>query len=453
MALRETLADFIKGTSYDVFSDQVVQKAKWCVLDLIGVGIVGGIQKTSSFSLDLFSRETGPQEATVWGSGRKVPVQTAAFLNAVQGHAIDMDDGHRFANGHPGVVTIPAAVAIAEKEDLTGRELIEAVVVGYEMFIRLGTAANPDLLLRGFHTTATVGTFASVAAASKLLGLNHSQIENALSLAGLQSAGLLEALSSGEAGKSFQVGKTSQSGVLAALLAQRGADGPVDIFEGDKGFFRAFAGKACDSESICENLGKKFQITDVYCKQHAACRHIHTALDATAEIVSRHDISIEEIASIEIETYSIAHKLTGHVAEQGSVLGAKFSTPVAVALFLVFGKTDYSAYNQKDIADPVVQGLAKKISVIVDPKRDVNYPGERSARVTIKTKDKSQEYEMLFPKGEPESPLSDDEFMRKFEQNARVSYPKEAIEKIKHAVKNLEKIKVREMAGLLKTSS
>ena len=453
MSLRNTLADFINRVSFDDFSGEVVQKAKWCVLDLIGVSAVGAVQKTSSYTLDLFLNQKGSEEATVWGTGRKVPILTAAFINAVQGHAIDMDDGHRYANGHPGVVSIPAAVAIAEKEDLSGRELIEAVVIGYEMFIRLGTAANPDLLLRGFHTTATVGTFASVAGAAKLLKLDQAQTENALSLAGLQSAGLLEALSSGEAGKSFQVGKTSQSGLLAALLAQKGADGPVDIFEGEKGFYRAFAGKDCDSQQICRNLGKDFHITETYCKQHAACRHIHTPLDATADIIASHDIPLEEISSIEIETYSIAHKLTGHVANQGSVLGAKFSTPVSIALFLVFGKADYSAYNHKYISDPRVQALARKIKVIVNPKRDENYPKERSALVTIKTNDQSYEHEMMFPKGEPESPLSDEEFVRKFTQNALVRYSEAEIEKIKDAVLNLENIKVRQMTEHLRVSS
>lgn len=451
--LREKLAGFINRTSYDDFSEQVVRRAKLCILDLIGVSIVGGCQKTSSFTLDLFSASGGFEEATVWGTRRKVPIQTAALVNAVQGHAIDMDDGHRFANGHPGVVTIPAAIAIAERDNLTGRELIEAVVIGYEMFIRLGTAANPDLLLRGFHTTATIGAFASAAAASKLLKLDRSQTENALSLAGLQSAGLLEALSSGEAGKSFQVGKSSQSGILAALMAKKGADGPVDIFEGDKGFFRAFAGKECDSQAICMNFGKNFQITDVYCKQHAACRHIHTPLDATAEIVSQHDIPSEAIESVEIETYSIAQKLTGHLAKQGSELGAKFSTPIGIALFLVFGKSDFSAYDQKYISDPLVQELAKKVSVKVNPERDVYYPKERSARVVIKTKDRTYEHEMLFPKGEPESPLSEEEFVHKYVQNASVRYSKSEAAKIRSAIMNLENIRVREMTELLGATS
>lgn len=447
--LRKKLAGLINRTSFEDFSDQEVRKAKWCILDLIGVSIVGNWQKTTACTIDFISTAGGNGEATVWGSGLKVSTLTASMANAVQGHAIDMDDGHRFANGHPGVVTVPAGVAIAERDDLTGRELIEAVVAGYEVFIRLGTAANPDLLMRGFHTTATIGTFASATVASKLLGLDPQQTENALALAGLQSAGLLEALSSGEAGKSFQVGKTSQGGALAALMAQKGADGPVDIFEGDKGFFRAFAGKACDRKTICKDFGKDFQITNVYYKQHAACRHIHTALDATAEIISRHNLSNEAIESIEVETYSIAKNLTGHVSSPDSVLGAKFSTPVSIALFLVFGKTDFSAYNSKYLANPAVREVAEKVVVKVNPQRDVNYPKERSARVTIHTQNDSYEHEMLFPKGEPESPLSEDEFVRKFEQNAQSLYSGEHVDEIKTMILDLENRKVRELTSLL----
>ena len=265
--------------------------AKLCLLDLIGVSIAGGRQNVASIVQSLIPAMGACDEVTLWGSDRKLPLLTAALTNAVQAHAIDMDDGHRYANGHPGVVTIPAAVALSEKENMTGRELIEAIAIGYDVFIRLGSAINPDLLLRGFHTTSTIGCFASGAVAAKLLKLSRPQTENALSLSGLQSAGLLEVLHSGESGKSFQVGKAAQSGVLAGLLAQQGADGPERLFEAEKGFFKAFAGKPCDSQAICKNLGKDFNLPSVYFKKHAACRHIHSALDALSEIVAGHALS------------------------------------------------------------------------------------------------------------------------------------------------------------------
>ncbi len=450
--LRKKLAAFIHGTSYDNLPQNVIQQAKLCLLDLIGVSIAGGRQKVASIVQSLVPAMGGCEEVTLWGSDRKLPLLTAVFMNAVQGHAIDMDDGHRYANGHPGVVTIPAAVAVSEKENRTGRELIEAIVVGYEFFIRLGSAINPDLLLRGFHTTATIGCFSSGAAAAKLLKLSRPQTENALSLSGLQSAGLLEVLHSGESGKSFQVGKTAQSGVLAGLLAEQGADGPVEVFEGGKGFFRAFAGKPCDSASICQGLGKDFGLPGVYFKKHAACRHIHSALDAVADLAGRHDLPPEKIDAIDIETYSIAKSLTGHIASEDSELGAKFSTPIAIGLLLVFGRSDSSIYQKRYLSDPRVQSIARKVSVRVNPERDKVYPGQRGAGVVIKTGDASYQHEVVYPKGEPENPLSEDELKSKFEQNAGTRYAMDRVNRIRETILDMENRDVREMTSLLKAA-
>jgi 2-methylcitrate dehydratase PrpD len=451
--LRKKLADFIHATSFEKLPKNVIHHAKLCLLDLIAVSIAGGRQNVASIVQSLIPAMGACDEVTLWGSDRKLPLLTAVLMNAVQAHAIDMDDGHRYANGHPGVVTIPAALALCEKENLTGRELIEAIVIGYEFFIRLGSTINPDLLLRGFHTTATIGCFASGAVAAKLLKLSRPQTENALSLSGLQSAGLLEVLHSGESGKSFQVGKAAQSGVLAGLLAQQGADGPESVFEGEKGFFKAFAGKACDSQSICKTLGEEVSLPSVYFKKHAACRHIHSALDALSEIVARHALSPEQIGSIDIETYSIAKSLTGHIATEDSELGAKFSTPVAIGLLLAFGQSDSSIYKKQYVSDPLVQSIAKKVRVHVNPERDQAYPEHRGASVTVKSGDQSYTHEVLYPKGEPENPLSDDEMKSKFEKNACTLYSMDRVNKIRGIISDMENRDVREMTSILKAPS
>lgn len=447
--LRRELAHFIHDLSFGKLPDNVIHQAKRCLLDLIGVGIAGSRQKTAAIVHRLIPTMSGSHEATLWGSDTKVSVLTAVFMNAVQGHAIDMDDGHRYANGHPGVVTIPAAMALAETADLTGRDLISAIAIGYEFFIRLGSAANPDLLLRGFHTTSTIGCFSSCAVAAKLLDLNRLQIENALSLSGLQSAGLLEVLHSGESGKSFQVGKAAQSGVLAALLAQQGADGPEGVFEGEKGFFKAFSAKPCDKQSICRGLGKHFNLPGVYIKAHAACRHIHSALDAVAEIVANHSLSLEKIDSIDIETYSIAKSLTGHMATADSELGAKFSTPIAIGLLLVFGQSDSSIYHTRFVSDPRVQATAKKVTVHASPERDKVYPEKRGAHVTIKTDTHAYTREVTYSKGEPENPISDDELTAKFEKNASTLYAADRIERMRDIIFDIENRNVRELTALL----
>ena len=447
--LRKRFSDFILTTSYEHFSPAVVHAAKLCLLDLAGVALAGCRQRVTAIAHETIGMAGGHPEATLWGFDRKVPVPTAAMLNAVSGHAIDMDDGHRFANGHPGVVSIPPAIALAEDGDLTGRDLIEAVVVGYEFFIRLGAALNPDLLQRGFHTTATIGAICSGAAAAKLLRLSGAQTEQALALSALQSAGLLETLTSGESGKSFQVGKAAQSGVLAARMAQRGADGPERVFEGDKGLFKAFAGKVLDADALCVGFGRDFGIPTVYFKRHAACRHIHSAIDALAEIVAANPLPPDEIDAIDVETYSIARSLTGHISEPDSELGAKFSTPIALGLYLVLGRTDAAAFTRANVSDPRVRRIAEKVTVRVNPARDVHYPGERSALVTVRTRAGTFQKEVVFPKGEPEFALSDAEMQAKFEANACTVYRPDHARRISETIMTIERRRVRELTALL----
>jgi 2-methylcitrate dehydratase PrpD len=448
--LQKSLASFVCETSYSALPQEAVKFAKLCLLDLIGVAIAGSLQPTSRIARELICSAPQAGEAGLWVSDQRLSLRSAAFLNAVQGHAIDMDDGHRFANGHPGVVTIPVAVALAEKEGLSGQDLLTAIVIGYEMFIRLGRSLNPELLGRGFHTTATVGVFAAAAAAAKLLGLNPDQTAKAFSLAGLQSAGLLEALSSGEMGKSFQVGKSAQNGLLAAQMAQRGADGPEKIFEGGKGFFKAFSGQDCDVEGICHKLGRDFHIGETYFKRHAACRHIHSPLDAAGELLAENPIEPEAIKSIDIETYSIAKNLTGHVAGGDSELAAKFSTPVAIGLLLIFGRTDALAFSKDKISDPRVRAVAQKVSISVNPERDKHYPGQRSAEVRITAQDKTFRKEVIVPKGEPEFPLSQKELVDKFETNAGLAYLPDTMHKLRETIMNIENLSAGDLPAALK---
>jgi 2-methylcitrate dehydratase PrpD len=260
----------------------------------------------------------------------------------------------------------------------------------------------------------------------------------------------LGVLHSGESGKSFQVAKAAQSGVLAALMAQHGADGPESVFEGEKGFFKAFAGKPCNRESICRNLGTDFHLPGVYFKKHAACRHIHSALDAVAEIVARHTPAPEKIESIDIETYSIAKSLTGHLAAETSELGAKFSTPLAVGLLLVFGRSDSSVYQRRYISDPLVQSIARRVEVRVNPERDKAYPGQRGANVTIRIEGRSFAHEVTYPKGEPEHPLSDEEMASKFETNAGTLYAPDHVKRIRDIILDIDRRGIRELTSMLK---
>ena len=450
--LRTKIADFILETEYDGLPLAVVHQSKRCLLDFLGVALASEKTDLISNTGDIIFKMGGEPEATIIGEDRKVPVLNAVLINGIKGHTLDMDDGNRFGNVHPAVVVFPAALALAEQQNITGQNFIASIIAGYETLLYIAKNINPSHLQRGFHTTANVGAFGAAAACSKILGLNKAQVENALSIAGLCGGGLLEVLTSGQMMKPFQTARAAQAGLMAALLAEQGARGPELVFEGEKGFFRAYADKGITGDDF-EGLGTAFEIMNAYFKIYSACRHIHPALDAVAEIVKLNQLAAEKISAIEIETYSIAYSLTSHRAVEISEAAAKFSMPISVALMLVCGRLDGSVFTIENIKNPLVQSLADKITISVDRKRDVLYPKQRGAKVAIKTGGKTYSFEVNHPKGEPENPLSDDELIKKFRENAELIFSQRKAQEICQNVFNLENINIANLAAALSKSS
>lgn len=450
---RSTMAELVAKTQYESLSSEVVKQAKNCILDLVGVALAAANSKLGQMALELAQEMGTVQESSVWGNGEKLSSTAAVFVNAMRGHIIDMDDGHRFGAVHMGVITVPVAIALAEKEDLTGRELIEAIVVGYEIGVRLGAFINPGHLKRGFHSTATVGVFASAAVAAKILQLSHSQTENCFSLAGLQSAGLLEALTSGHMGKSFQVGRAAQNGVWAAFAAKLGMEGPEQIIEGNDGFLHAYTNGGKESEELFRDMGMPFQILSIYLKKHAACRHIHPALDAIEILKCQQNLRPEDVVAIDVETYSVAVKLTGKNPKDPSAIAAKFSLPLSIGLMLTFGEAGPDVYTDQNAVHPLVRSMAEIVTIRTSPQRDNLYPTQRGAMVTIKTLGGTFTQEVNFPKGEPENPLDQLEIVDKFKANAAQVFQPERAEQLVQCISNIENMKIRDLAELLKSST
>lgn len=447
--IADKLAESIVDLHYENLSSQVIQQAKLCILDFLGVALAGSRVGLAPIMTNLICSAGGMEESTVIGIGhaKKVPVFQAALLNGVMGETLDMDDGHRYANAHPGVTIIPAALALAEKENATSHKLLESIVAGYETMIRIAWAINPSHLQRGFHTTGTVGPFGAAAACGKVLGLSIKQMRNALAIAGLQGAGLLQVTESGQIMKPLHSGRAAQSGVFAAILAGMGAVGPYEIFEGEKGFFKAFS-DSVDVSKILDGLGDKFEILRIYFKMHAACRHVHPALDAMMAIVRDHGITAEEIESIEVSTYPVACRLTGR-QETTSGLGAKFSLPVSLALLLIYGKAGVEQYSAECVRNPAVRALADRVLVQSDEWRADCYPAKRGAAVKVNTPRGSFGHEIDIPKGDPENPFTLNELLEKYMNNAVKVLPLATAEAIKYLVMSDADCPVREIMAVI----
>ena len=237
----KNISKFISNYRYEKATVESITTVKAAFLDFFGVTYRGSSEQASEIAFntveEIFSGNLNYNlKASIIGKNKKTDIMSAGFLNGVSAHVLELDDGHRGAQIHLGAVIFPTALAISESFDLSGKDFLEAVIVGYEVGILLGKIVNPDHRNNGFHTTGTIGAFVAGAVASKLLKLDDEQILNALGLCGTQSAGLLESDHGGSMGKSLHVGKAVYNGILSAFLARNGFTGSGTIFEGNEGF-------------------------------------------------------------------------------------------------------------------------------------------------------------------------------------------------------------------------
>jgi 2-methylcitrate dehydratase PrpD len=444
-------ADFVSGTRFESLSADTVQQTKKVILDLIGVSLAG--YRTMAFPkmvVDYVLDLGGKPEATVFHAKRKIPAIHAAFANASCAHALDMDDGHRFAASHPGAVIIPAAIAAAELGRASTKKLIAGIVTGYEIMIRIGRAINPSSLNRGFHITGITGPFGAAGAAANIMGLSREETIAAMGMAGLQSAGLIQVNHEVEGSmvKPLNPARAAASGLLSCILAVKGAKGPLEIFEGQDGYLKAFA-EGVNQDMLTQGLGSDYEICKVYLKLYSACRHAHAPMDAALDAFRKSGRSIAEIDRIRVETYSAAVRLAG-IRHATTPSAGRFSIPFSVALALVTGDAGADRYCEKNLKDDVIQALAEKVELAVSEKWDNLYPQKRGASVTLLNREgKGWSEEVGLAKGEPENPATWEEIYEKFLTNAILLISREDAERLGTVISHLEESSLEDVTGLI----
>lgn len=449
--LSSLYADFIDKASYDKLPPEVTKQAKQQLLDLVGVSLAGyKLMEFPQLVVNYMASLGGIPEATIIQTKTKFPAINAALANASCAHALDMDDGHRYAALHPGAAVIPAAIAAAEMSGANTKELITGIVVGYEVMIRIGMAINPSSLERGFHSTGIAGSFGATAAAANIMKLSKDEAIGALGLAGLQASGLLRVNHEDEGAKVKPINpaKAAMSGVLSSILAQKGARGPTGIFEGEDGFLTAVADEVKD-ELLTRDLGQRFEINNVYNKFYAACRHAHASMDAGLEVCRISQINPEEISLISVETYPVAIRLAGRVNPSVPSSG-RFSIPFSVALAVIKKDASADKYTDENIADKSIRSLAEKVQLSVSSKWERLYPDKRGATVTITDiRNKSWSAEVGLAKGEPENPASQGDMYKKFYTNATLLISEKEAKSLGNAIMNLENVSLAEVTSLM----
>ncbi|OPY92073.1 MAG: 2-methylcitrate dehydratase [Syntrophaceae bacterium PtaU1.Bin231] len=349
----------------------------------------------------------GAPQATLIGGGMKVPVVPAVLANGTIGHVAEFDDGHTLAMTHPGAVSVPSSLAVAEYAGAGGRDLLTGVVVGYEVMVRLGIAVNPSHY-RFWHTTGTCGTFAAAAAASSILKLDRQKVRTALGISGTMAAGLQETF--GTFAKPLNAGHACQSGVLAALLARKGFSGPDDVLTGDKGFLRAMSSDPHPA-ALTDGLGGEFFIRTAGYKIYSSCGHTFAPLNALFLLMQGRDLDAEEIEEIEVATYGVSVDLTGQF-KNGTAEQAKFSLPFCLAVALLHKKVSLPEFSAAMLRDPRIARLAGKITIREDEEMTRRFPGDRMAVVRIRLRDgRVLQESVVKPAGPPARSVLEEKFL------------------------------------------
>jgi 2-methylcitrate dehydratase PrpD len=413
-SLTERLSAFLVATQSTDLPPSVVGDAKYYTLDWLGSAIAGTVTEPGRMLL-AHARAQAGRGATVIGLGEQRNADLAALTNGGLSHIVEMDDLDRASVVHPAAPIIPAALAVAEREKASGLDFLTAVVLGYEVAIRVGESVGKTHY-RIWHNTATCGVFGATAAAGWLLGLSEQQMTWALGNAGTLSAGLWEFNADGAMSKHLHAGRAASSGVLAADLARQGFTGTRHILEGERGFFTATSQDA-EPERVVKGLRHRmetYKISGVSIKPHASCRHTHPAIDAALALRRQPGFALDQIAKVEVETYQAALNLTDN-PQPTTTYAAKFSLYYCAARALWWGSVGLSDFTPEAIVDKDVRSLMAKVSLAHSPELEARYPKEWPVRVTVTLADgRALTQPVDAPKGDPENPLSWGELENKF---------------------------------------
>src|SRR5215204_5600701 len=412
------IADFVSQLTYQQIPSEVRERIKLLILDSLGCAIYGADLEWCRILQDTFGDLDTTRTTSIWGTDRKLSSTNAALVNGTQVQGFELDDVHRDGVLHCGAVTLPALIAIAESHaDLSGRDFLTAAVAGYEIGPRVGRCMGQEHIGQGWHSGATLGVFSAAAGAARGLRLNAEQTVHALGIAGTQAAGLMAA-QYGAMVKRMHAGRSSQSGLYAALLAKDGFTGITDVFESPYGGFCTTFSRSHDRFRLAEltaGLGERFETMGVALKFYSCVGSNHTALDAVRIIQARRPFRADEVEKIIVLGSQATVDHVGWPYRPQSLTSAQMNLPFCLATLLIEGDVFVEQYSASVIADPRRVALAQKVEVRHDPA--ITARGARfrhMVRVELHLNNGSREEETVeTPRGSEQKFASDNDVVEK----------------------------------------
>ena len=439
------LAEWAATYRFEDAPGAVVERMKALVLDFLRVVAVGARLPWSRSTRALALQLGGKGESSLVLCGSRIDAARAAFVNGAYAHACDLDDTHVGSMHHAGASILPAVLAMAERENSSGRALLEAAIIGYEASLRIGLATQPALFQRGFMATPTCGAMGAALAAGKLLKFNATDMAGALGAAGAYAGGLAQFYLSGGVTKRLNGARGAESGVMAALLTQAGIWGPRDILEGEAGFFHAFSGNA-KPEKITGDLGRGYRLMEVSTKIHAGAGRLQATVDAGLSLGAQHGLVAAQITECEV---GIPKVVQGRLTQLDppDLQSAQLSIPFSLALALALGRTRgaQAALRREDyeaaLADADVRALSNRTRCVLDAEIEAGTNTEEvPSRVSITLADgRKFVAREPHPRGSPHRRMTWDELSALFRDTVADALPAATLSKVLDLVAGLDR--------------
>jgi 2-methylcitrate dehydratase PrpD len=407
---------------FEHLPEEVVDRTRYLLLDYLGVA-ARGAQSDSSILVQKVVRraaKTG-EGAEVIGTSMTADPAYAALANGAAAHSLELDDVVNEASLHPAVAIMSAALGAGRLARCSGKDLIEGIVVGYEVMIRLGFTLDPAVhYARGFHPTGTCGTMGSAVTAAKILKLDHRGMTNALGIAGSQAAASMEFLADGAFTKRLHPGWAAHSGIVAALLAAEGFTGPASILEGKHGFLHAYSSGSVPSR-LMDAWGAPYKVMRTSIKPHSCCRYKQGPIDGILKIMKEHGLKPADIEEVKLGILKAGIPIVAEPQELKhnpiSVVDAQFSMPFGAAAAILYGRASLNEYTPEKLKSRDVRAMMKRVTCVHDPGLDKVFPMQWPASVSIVTKaGEVFKTRIDHPKGDPENPLTWEELIDKFNE-------------------------------------
>jgi 2-methylcitrate dehydratase PrpD len=436
------LSAFAAALRYEDIPADAVARIKLSVLDSVGCCLFGATLPWTRKVAALARAESARPVASIIGMGEKTSLALSALVNGTSGHAFELDDIHKESIVHAGSIATPIALSFAEQQGgAPGRDVITAMVAGYEVGHRVGSAATMSLFFRGFHPQGTSGAFVAAATAARATALDATRFQHALGIVGSQAGGLMAA-QEGAMVKRFHSGRAAQSGVYAALLAADDFTGITDVLEaGYGGYLSSYSDKPAPHR-LTDGLGTRWETLAVGYKPHASVTSIHTALDGLGEILRENALTADDVAAVHAGLSPMTHVHCAWEYKAQGVTAAQMNLYYGMAVIAVDGMAFTEQYREDRLRDPRLLSFISRVTAAVDPEIEaMGAPFRHAARVRVETRDgRSIEKLILHRRGSPESPLSAEDIEYKYRHVVRSCIPETRMNRIRDLVQQLERL-------------